>query len=182
MTWERVEVPNHSPRVVADQVNPSRFYFYREATGEFWASDDGARSFRALGRTAPRGSTRICTVPEAEGHVWVALQGGGLARSADGGRTFSIAPRVDTCAAVGVGKPAPGSAVHTVFIWGKVTGGPLGVHRSTDGGETWQRVNDDAHEYGGPANGHFIVGDLNVFGRVYMSTAGRGIVFGEPAP
>src|SRR5690606_7438755 len=29
-------------------------------------------------------------------------------------------------------------------------------------------------------NGEFIVGDMNVFGRVYLSTAGRGIAYGEP--
>jgi uncharacterized protein YjdB len=57
--------------------------------------------------------------------------------------------------------------------------GVLGMHRSADEGLTWTRVNDDAHEYGGLANGQFVAGDMNVFGRVYMSTAGRGIVYGE---
>jgi hypothetical protein len=56
-----------------------------------------------------------------------------------------------------------------------------GLFRSLDGGSHWQRINDDAHQYGGPGDGRFIVGDMNVFGRVYMSTAGRGIVYGEPA-
>ena len=40
------------------------------------------------------------------------------------------------------------------------------------------RVNDDNHEYGGLANGEFVMGDMNTFGVVYMSTAGRGIVVG----
>ena len=38
---------------------------------------------------------------------------------------------------------------------------------------------DDANEYGGPGNGQFVQGDMNVFGRVYMSTVGRGLVYGE---
>ena len=42
------------------------------------------------------------------------------------------------------------------------------------------RVNDDAHEFGGPANGQFVMGDVNTYGRVYMSTAGRGIVYAMP--
>ncbi len=35
------------------------------------------------------------------------------------------------------------------------------------------------HQYGGPGNGAFVQGDMNVFGRVYMSTVGRGLVYGE---
>lgn len=57
----------------------------------------------------------------------------------------------------------------------------LGIHRSIDEGATWTRINDNDHEYGGPGNGQFVIGDMNVYGRVYMSTAGRGIVYGEAA-
>ena len=63
--------------------------------------------------------------------------------------------------------------------WGTV-GGVRGLFRSTDTGQTWTRVNDNAHQYGGPGNGQFVVGDMNTFGVVYMSTAGRGIVVGRP--
>jgi len=35
-------------------------------------------------------------------------------------------------------------------------------------------------QYGGPANGQFVMGDMNTFGTVYMSTAGRGIAYGKP--
>ncbi|HON12049.1 MAG TPA: T9SS type A sorting domain-containing protein, partial [Chitinispirillaceae bacterium] len=34
--------------------------------------------------------------------------------------------------------------------------------------------------FGGPGNGNFVVGDFNVYGRVYMSTVGRGLIYGEP--
>jgi hypothetical protein len=57
--------------------------------------------------------------------------------------------------------------------------GVRGLYRSTDQAASWMRVNDDAHEYGGPGNGQFVQGDMNVFGRVYLSTAGRGIVYGD---
>jgi hypothetical protein len=52
--------------------------------------------------------------------------------------------------------------------------------RSDDRGLSFVRVNDAAHEYGGPANGQFVLGDANVYGRVFMSSAGRGIVYGQP--
>jgi xyloglucan-specific exo-beta-1,4-glucanase len=88
---------------------------------------------------------------------------------------------VQSCDAVGFGAPAPGAVTPAVYIWGSAGGGPRGVYRSSDGGVTWLRVNDDAHQYGGPGNGQFVIGDANVYGRVYMSTAGRGIVYGELA-
>src|SRR5690606_24376097 len=49
-----------------------------------------------------------------------------------------------------------------------------------DTGASWVRVNDADHQFGGPGNGQFVVGDMNTFGVVYMSTAGRGIVHGAP--
>ena len=55
------------------------------------------------------------------------------------------------------------------------------MYRSTDAGASWQRINDDAHQFGGPGNGEFVMGDMNVEGLVYMSTVGRGIVYGMPA-
>jgi xyloglucan-specific exo-beta-1,4-glucanase len=87
---------------------------------------------------------------------------------------------VSQCNAVGFGKAASGASFPTVFIWGKVGTGVVGIYRSIDAGATWLRINDDQHQFGGPGNGQFIVGDLNVSGRVYMSTAGLGIVYGEP--
>jgi hypothetical protein len=50
-----------------------------------------------------------------------------------------------------------------------------GMFRSTNKGVSWTRVNDDAHQFGGT---NLIFGDLNVFGRVYMSgTLGRGLIY-----
>ena len=34
--------------------------------------------------------------------------------------------------------------------------------------------------YGGTGNGNFLVGDLNTFGILYMSTVGCGIIYGKP--
>ncbi|HWW72083.1 MAG TPA: exo-alpha-sialidase, partial [Duganella sp.] len=83
--------------------------------------------------------------------------------------------------AVGFGKAAPGAAYPTVYIWGTV-GGVRGLFRSTDAGAGWLRINDDDHQYGGPGDAQFVIGDNNTFGNVFMSTAGRGIVFGKPTP
>jgi hypothetical protein len=55
---------------------------------------------------------------------------------------------------------------------------PEGIYRSTDGGQTWVCINID-HLYGGTGNGNYLVGDMKTFGKVYMSTVGCGIVYGE---
>lgn len=165
-------------RPVADPVAANVFYAYDN--GVMQVSTDGGVSFAPRARLAAGGSRVIRAAPGREGDVWVPLYGGGLARSTDGGASFVPLAGVTYCAAVGFGKAAPGAAYPAVYIWGSV-GGVRGVHRSVDGGSTWVRVNDDAHQYGGPGDGQFIVGDMNRFGVVYMSTAGRGIVYGVPA-
>ena len=48
---------------------------------------------------------------------------------------------------------------------------------SEDNGETWSRVNDDLHRFGGTGNGVFVSGDMNEYGRCYMSTVGLGIIY-----
>lgn len=177
-TWTLVEGLNISgARPVADPVNPKKFYAYN-SNGSVMVSTDGGVTFSAAGSAGSNGSKVIRTAPGREGDVWIPLHNGGLSRSMDSGQTFSTISGVTYCGAIGFGKEAPGQSYPAIYIWGTVSG-VLGIHRSTDEGVTWKRVNDDAHEYGGPANGQFVIGDMNVYGRVYMSTAGRGIVYGE---
>ncbi|HYC84443.1 MAG TPA: T9SS type A sorting domain-containing protein, partial [Chryseosolibacter sp.] len=163
---------------VADPVNAQRFYVYNPGTGKISISSDGGMSFTSGGTAGIGGSKIIRAAPGVEGEIWVPLYGGGLARSIDSGQTFAKINNVTYCTSVGFGKEAKGSVHPTVFVYGRING-VVGIHRSSDRGSTWVRVNDDAHEYGGPGNGQFVQGDMNVFGRVYMSTAGRGIVYGE---
>lgn len=163
---------------LADPMNPLKFYAYNPSSGTLLVSANGGTSFSPAGSPGTGGSKIIRAAPWREGDVWVALYNGGLTRTTNSGETFEKIPGVTSCGAVGFGKEAPGKTYPTVFIYGTVNGIP-GVHRSTDEGATWIRVNDDAHEYGGPGNGQFVQGDMNVFGRVYMSTVGRGIVYGE---
>lgn len=165
-------------RPIADPINASKFYAYNPSTGKIMVSTDDGLSFLSGGSVGMGGSKIIRAVPGVEGHIWVALYNGGLAHSSNSGQTFGKINGVTACSSVGIGKEAPGALYPTIFIYGTVNG-IIGIHRSTNEGATWVRVNDDAHEYGGPANGGFVVGDMNIYGRVYMSTAGRGIVYGE---
>jgi photosystem II stability/assembly factor-like uncharacterized protein len=152
---------------------------HNPSDGSFMISTDSGATFWKFSTLAKDGGALIRAAPGREGDIWVPMNGGGLLRTTSSGWQFSAIPNVSDCAAVGFGKAAPGASYPTVFIWGTV-GGVRGLFRSTDAGQTWTRVNDNAHQYGGPGNGGFVVGDMNTFGVVYMSTPGRGIVVGRP--
>jgi xyloglucan-specific exo-beta-1,4-glucanase len=177
-SWSAVTgLDSANVRPVGDPVNPEKFYVVDN--GALRVSVDGGKSFAPAAALAQLASKVLRVAPGREGDVWVALRSGGLARSLDSGASFSRFANVSNCTAVGFGKAAAGASYPTVYIWGTVDG-VRGAFRSTDLGANWIRINDDAHEYGGPGNGQFIMGDMNTFGLVYMSTAGRGIVYGKP--
>jgi hypothetical protein len=179
-SWSAVNgLSASNARPLADPVNTSKFYVHNPIDGSFMISTDSGATFWKFSTLAGDGGALIRAAPGREGDIWVPMNGGGLLRTTSSGWQFSAIPNVSYCAAVGFGKAAPGASYPTVFIWGTV-GGVRGLFRSTDTGQTWTRVNDNAHQYGGPANGGFVVGDMNTFGVVYMSTPGRGIVVGRP--
>jgi len=178
-TWTPVAglaKPNLRP--VADPLDAKVFYAYDDTA--LLVSTDGGASFAPRASLSAGGSRLVRVAPGRGGDVWVALKSGGLVRSVDGAAHFAALDAVRYCGAVGFGKAAPGHDYPAVYIWGDVKG-VRGVYRSDDAGATWTRVNDDAHQYGGPGDGQFVVGDMNRYGVVYMSTAGRGIVYGRPA-
>jgi hypothetical protein len=178
--WSVVSGIDFEAYPVPDSVNANKFYTYDPSTGVVYGSTDAGQSFRAGPTIGNGGYQRLAAVPGVEGDVWAALEDGGLARSTDSAASFTLIGSVQSAVAVGFGKAAPDSTFPTAYIWGAAAGGPRGLYRSTDEGAGWVRINDDSHEFGGPGNARFVVGDANVYGRVYMATVGRGIVYGEP--
>lgn len=177
-SWTTVNGMSFSePKPTADPIQSFVFYAYDPSSGSFLKSTDGGINFSQQSNAGTNGSKIIRVNPKASGDVWLPMYWGGLKHSLDGGSTFSTISGVSYCAAVGLGKAFEESAYPSVFIWGTVNG-QRGLFRSVDKGQSWLRINDDEHEYGGPGNGQFVVGDWNEFGRVYMSTAGRGLVTG----
>src|SRR5262245_25260496 len=73
---------------------------------------------------------------------------------------------------------APGQSYMALYSSAQVNG-VRGIFRSTDTGATWVRINDDQHQYG--STDASFTGDPRVFGRVCISTTGRGVIFGEPS-
>jgi hypothetical protein len=167
---------------VADQVNANYFYIYHPSTGQMYRSSNKGVSFSVAGTPGnstvnyPWESALIRTVPGYEGHIWVPRAKNGLKYSTDYGATYTTVANVTYCKSVSIGKAISTSSYPTVFIWGTVSG-VTGLFRSTDKGATWLKMNDDAHQYAGSP---LLIGDMNVFGRVYMSAGGgRGIVYAQ---
>ncbi|MGW2517453.1 cellulose binding domain-containing protein [Streptomyces sp. NPDC001617] len=166
--------------VESDRVDAKTFYGFK--SGKFYVSSDGGATFTASSATGlPSGdSVRFKALPGTKGDVWLA--GGasdgayGLWHSTDGGASFTKLSNVDQADTIGFGKAATGASYQTLYTSAKI-GGVRGIFRSTDKGTSWTRINDDAHQWGW--TGGAITGDPRIYGRVYVSTNGRGVIYGD---
>jgi hypothetical protein len=166
----------------ADQVNSNYFYIFHPSTGQMFRSTDKGVSFSVAGTPGastanhPWESVLIRTVPGFEGHVWVPLGNNGLKYSTNAGASYTTVANVTYCKSIGIGKTISGASYPTVFIWGTVSG-VTGLFRSTNQGATWSRINNNSTQFAGAP---FLVGDMNVDGRVFMSAGGgRGVIYWE---
>jgi photosystem II stability/assembly factor-like uncharacterized protein len=173
-TWTAsTGLPPNDP-VIADRSNPLKFYGFDAASGTVYASVDGAVTFKAAAAGLPNGGQLRATT-FAEGDLWLAT-GNGVFHSVNSGASFVNIGTVVSADSVGFGKAARHQNYPTLFISGNVNS-VVGIFRSTDGGSNWVRINDSRHEWGWNGN---IIGDPRIFGRVYVSTNGRGIMYGDP--
>lgn len=178
-SWGKCLGIEFSGRPLADPENSDKFYAYNSESGVVFVSIDKGKTFTPAGTAGTSRFKTARAAPGIEGDIWIPLTDSGLTRSTNSAESFRKIEKVTYCEAVGFGKAAPDKNYPAVYIFGTVDW-ITGVFRSDDEGDSWVHINDDAHEYGGLANGEFVMGDMNVYGRVYMSTAGRGIVYGEP--
>ncbi|WP_189234706.1 cellulose binding domain-containing protein [Planomonospora parontospora] len=161
--------------VESDRVNARKFYGF--SAGRFYTSTDGGATFAASAATGlpAEGNVKFKAVPGREGHIWLAGETG-LFRSTDGGASFTKLSGVTSAVNVGFGKAAEGRSYQALYTVATI-GGVTGVFRSDDTGATWVRVNDDQHQYGNM--GEALTGDPRIYGRVYLGTNGRGIVYAD---
>lgn len=175
-TWTASEGGIGAKQLAADPVNPD--YVYAASSGSFYYSTDGGKTFTTNQSLTLFTEARPVTEWGVEGKVYIAAMG--LQVSTDNGQSFTRLDSVGYCGAVGLGKGKTDDSPCTVFIWGKPKDcEETGIYWSEDEGETWTRVNDSLHQFGGPGNGYFVSGDMNVYGRVYMSTVGLGVIYGD---
>nr|MDT0660687.1 cellulose binding domain-containing protein [Micromonospora sp. DSM 115978] len=160
--------------VEADRVNPNKFYGF--SAGRFYVSTNGGQSFTATAATGlPASGVKFKPVPGAEGDIWLAGEGG-MWRSTNSGASFTKLSNVTKSVNVGFGRAAPGQSYHAVFAMATIDG-VTGVYRSDNAGAAWVRINDDQHQYGNA--GEALTGDPRVYGRVYLGTNGRGVLYAD---
>ncbi|MGC1420881.1 MAG: xyloglucanase [Terracidiphilus sp.] len=192
-TWTAVQGLPERMRVIADPVDPMKFYSDSLADGMFYSSIDGATTFvgrkdlirealpaSALGQRgdARGGQDRLYAAPGRSGDLWLASFDGLYHASLNtgGAATFHM-PSVTEIHAFGFGKAAPGKSYPALYLVGTISGQP-GIFRSDDEAKTWVRINDDQHQWGLVLQ---VAGDPRIYGRVYVGTHGRGIFYGDPA-
>jgi len=174
-------------QVLADATLAKSFWVYDSTGGVLYAMNgDGVAS--VVNQTAPKGG-RLRIPATAPNFLWI---GGvsGLWQSTNRGIEFHPLSSVAAVYAVGFGKAAPGAASPAIYLAGEIAGTPEaappamdegrggGIYRSLDDGATWQRIDDPEHRLAWIEQ---ITGDPRIFGRVYMGTNGRGVIWGDPA-
>ncbi|CAJ0791578.1 Xyloglucanase [Ralstonia mannitolilytica] len=180
-------------RLVADRKNPNKVYAYDSGgapwswqRGKVYVSTDAGHTF-ALSQGSINANlawnawrdTSMVVNPNAEGDLWLA-DGTAVYHSVDSGATWTklsaFAPANGTMGAtvIALGKARTGAPYSAaVYVEGTLNG-VWGIYRSDDGGATWARFNDDAHQFG---DSGVMAGDWNTYGRIYVNGAARGLIF-----
>lgn len=166
----------------------NQYYFYSKPKADItdaryilMVSDDYGKTFKD--------AQTICQYDECDNAYRIAyLDEGTFAIAAgyygaylvtDYGKTITKMDNVSYCKTMGYGAAQKEGDPYTLYMYGKpADSDPEGIYRSTDCGKTWVLINQN-HLYGGTGNGNYVVGDMNTFGTVYMSTVGCGIVVGK---
>jgi len=187
-TWAASQGIPEKTRVIADRVNPKKFYAIALFDGKLFISNDGGINFAEQPLNLPDGlpkrgnrgdnrggQDRIYAAPGHEGDLWIAAFNG-LYHSLNQGGSFVKLDGVQEIHAFGFGKAAPNANYSALYLIGVVYG-VRGIYRSTDTAKNWVRINDDQHQWGLVLH---ITGDPKQYGRVYVGTHGRGTVYGDP--
>ena len=175
-TWRKCEgLMGENLYVIGDSMNPN--YVYAYGNNKLCVSKDGGKSFEEKAEDLFLLQDRLCVSPTEEGTFYVPA-GAGLYKMTQYGDQYEKVPGVESCESVGLGNAKNEGDPYVIYIYGTIEGNETtGIYMSEDNGATWTRVNDDEHRFGGTGNGGWISGDLNVYGRCYMSTVGLGIVY-----
>jgi photosystem II stability/assembly factor-like uncharacterized protein len=144
-SWVPVGPPGGDVRsLAADPRDPARIYL-GTADGVLYRSENGGRAWRRMTPGFPqRGQSLDDIVVDPAGNLYVGYwtvqtnEGGGVARSTDGGQTFTLLPGIAGQAVRALAQ-APSSP--NVLAAGTLTG----VFRSGDGGRSWRRISPEGH-------------------------------------
>ncbi len=182
-------------KVFADRMNPELFYGFGDHS-DFYVSEDGGRTFRpcCLPENFPTvdfslidcaNKTEVRGECGREGVFYMALGEDGLwklaydaeDRTADAVKLSQDGDIVYRMG-LGIGRDGGDYAKESKAIYfAGVIGGAYGFYRSIDDGRSYVRLNTDRQMFG---EINSMDGDACVFGRFYLGTGSRGVLYGEP--
>ena len=188
-TWTQIDSLPRNIRVVADRVNPDKFYAVDVYEGKLYTSADAAKTFEVQNFTLANGlaekrtnrgdsrggQDRINTTPGYENDLWLPAFDGLYHYNLES-KAFDLQQKVSEIHAFGFGKAAPDSDYPALYLIG-IVDGIRGIYRSGDKAKSWVRINDDQHQWGLLLH---ITGDPKKYGRVYVGSHGRGAFYGDP--
>ena len=172
-TWTTCAGATPQQQVVADRISPKTLYIYDTAHGALQTSTNGGVSFTNTQTGLPTNGTLLAAY-DATGDLWLATSSG-LYHGTQGGVLTPVSG-VQSAWSIAAGAPPTGSTTLTLYLGAQLTAQSGQLFRSTDNGASWVRIDDAAHEYGYVDT---IQADPRIFGRVYLGTGGRGIVYGD---
>ena len=188
-------VENGGMKVFSDRMDSSLFYGFGE-NSEFYVSTDGGLTFmqRALPKDFPdvnfalidcANKTEVRGECGKQGVFYMALKENGLWKlHYDKGKDYITviklsAPR-DIFYRMGLGVLQPGGDYaeedKAIYTAAEIDG-EYGFYRSVDDGKTFVRLNSEKQMYG---EINSVEGDSKVYGRFYLGTGSRGVLYGEP--
>lgn len=178
--------------LVADKVDPF-FYAYQYRSedghqGKLWRSVDGAE-WSVAAEGLPSSSKRqkfisLTAAPQHGGWLILSTDFANVALvSRDHGTTWTPIPGFERMANADFGAPAPGRDVPTLWVNGQLQGAEYGISRSDDffatDAATWTYLSDPAFPLLEPRE---VRGCKQEYGRVFVSEAGRGFIYGRIVP
>lgn len=186
-----VTVTEGCMKVFADRMDPDLFYGFGEA-GQVYLSRDGGSTYYQKETNLPNvdfglidcaNKTEIRGVPGVSGVFYLALGQKGLWKlcydmKADRFTAIRLSAEGDSCLRCGLGLGKPGGDFlrddKMIYLCG-VIGGEYGFYRTLDEGKTYARLNTAQQMYGEIMS---IDGDKRVFGRFFLATGSRGVLYG----
>lgn len=165
-----------SDTLAADKVDPNTFYICKD--GEVYITRNSGKSWKtASSRPAmPNNFTRITTAPNMAGTL-VFTSNTGLYISEDYASSWRQCEGISWAYAAGFGIGRDGKTP-AIYVYG-IKDEKTGMFLSDDLGKTWRCINSQ-NTIPCPSDSLFISGDMNVYGRVFVATSGRGTLVGQP--
>jgi xyloglucan-specific exo-beta-1,4-glucanase len=173
-SWHACRDIGHGLVPCADPINSRIFYAFEPQHGHLLQSANGGARFSIALSNLPHSPGELRATMGRTQDLWLAC-GAGVYHMDLRHRHTQRCHAIEAAEHIGFGRGAPGRSYPAVYVVG-TCGGIYGFYRSVDAGTTWARINDFEHQFFSIS---CIIGDPRIFGRVYLGTSGRGIIFGD---